>query len=174
MAGVLGLGGGPGRFAVCPAYAGAPAAFGGEEFPEGGVDLIPDNVIMGDVDVGEDGLVELPPCGVAGVQVELVGVLEQVEVRFKKAPAAGEVIMHVPELFGESCPVAGDGPEPFADAFLWQGLVGGEVEQVVFFHGECLELVLKLLAVQPLRRGLIGEGAFDEPLHRSDESRAEL
>ncbi|WP_062950480.1 hypothetical protein [Brachybacterium sp. sponge] len=73
---------------------------------------------MGDVDVGEDGLVELASGGFAGVEVQLVGVLEQVEVGVEEGSAAGEVTVNLAELVGDALPVAGDLPEALADAFL--------------------------------------------------------
>ncbi|MBS1907017.1 MAG: hypothetical protein JST33_10725 [Actinobacteria bacterium] len=96
--------------------------------------------------------------------------------------AASEVVVDVPELLRDPCSAAGDRPEVFPDAFLWQGLVGGEVEQAVYFHAELLELVFELLelvfellelvfellAVQLLRGGLVAEGGFDESADGSD------
>lgn len=73
---------------------------------------------MGDVDAGEDCLVELAAGGFAGVEVQLVGVLEQVQVRVEERSAAGEVAVDLAELFGDALPVAGYLPETLPDALL--------------------------------------------------------
>ncbi|QZY52874.1 hypothetical protein [Leucobacter tenebrionis] len=128
---------------------------------------------MGDVDVGEDGLVEFAAGGFAGVEVQLVGVLEQIEVRVEERSAAGEAAVDLAELFGDALPVAGDLAEALADAFLRERAVGGEVEEVVFFDGELCELVFEVLAEQLLRGDLVVQGAFDVVAHGGDERGAE-
>ena len=104
--------------------------------------------------MGQDRLVELASGGFAGVEVQLVGVLEQIEVGIEERPPAGEIAVYLAELFGHALPVTGDVAQALADAFLRERAIGGEVEEVVFFDGELCELVFEVLAEQLLRGDL--------------------
>ncbi|WP_330446809.1 hypothetical protein OH817_03920 [Kocuria rhizophila] len=92
--------------------------FGGEEFPQRRADVVADDFIVGDVDVGEDRLVELASGGFTGVEIQLVGVLEQVDVGVEERSAAGEVTVDLAELVGDALSVAGNLPEALADPLL--------------------------------------------------------
>ncbi len=117
---------------------------------------------MGDVDVGEDRLVELASGRFTGVEMQLVGgVLEQIEVGVEERSAAGEVAVYLAELLGHALPVTGDVAQALADAFLRERAIGGEVEEVVFFDGELCELVFEVLAEQLLRGDLVVQGGLD-------------
>ncbi|MGV9193595.1 hypothetical protein ACQ143_04555 [Microbacterium sp. MC2] len=128
---------------------------------------------MGDVDVGEDRLVELASGRFTGVEIQLVGVLEQIEVGVEERSAAGEVAVYLAELLGHAPPVTGDVAQALADAFLRERAIGGEVEEVVFFDGELCELVFEVLAEQLLRGDLVVERGFDVVTHGGDERGAE-
>ncbi|WP_026530192.1 hypothetical protein [Haematomicrobium sanguinis] len=128
---------------------------------------------MSDVDVGEDRLVELASGHFTGVEVQLVGVLEQVQMRVEERSTAGEVAVYLAELLGHALPVTGDVAQALADAFLRERVIGGEVEEVVFFDGELCELVFEVLAEQLLRGDLVVERGFDVVAHGGDEGGAE-
>ncbi|WP_175419363.1 hypothetical protein [Glutamicibacter creatinolyticus] len=128
---------------------------------------------MGDVDVGEDRLIELAAGSFAGVEIQLVGVFKQIDVRVEELSSAGEITVYLAELLGGSLPVAGDLPEPLADAFLRERSIGGQIEEVVLFDAELGQLVFQVLAEQLLRGSLIVQGTLDVAAHGGDECRAE-
>lgn len=128
---------------------------------------------MGDVDVREDRLVELATGGFAGVEIQLVGVLEQVQMRVEERPPAGEVAVYLAELLGDALPVTGDLPEPLPDAFLRERAVGGEIEEVVLLGCELLQLVFEVLAEQLLRGDLVVQCGLDVVAHGGDKRGAE-
>lgn len=156
-----------GRCARCE---GLPAACGRKQLPQRRADVVPDDFFVRDIDVDEDRLVQLAACGFAGVDVQLVKVVEQVEVRVEEGSAAGEVAVHLAELLSDALSVA----EALADAVLRERAVGGEVEEVVFLDGELRELVFEVLAEQLLCGGLVVQGGLDVAATKAGLSRMVL
>ncbi|WP_354569449.1 hypothetical protein [Glaciihabitans sp. UYNi722] len=132
-------------------FAGAEAVLGGEKFCQRAVDLVSDDFFVGHEDVLEDRLIELAPYLVTSAHVEGVWIFEQSKVGLEELGSLAEVVDHRVEISAELFALSSDVGETSTDLALRQCAVCGEVEQVLFLGVEVDQLILKLLAKEPLR-----------------------
>lgn len=145
----------------------------GAETGERFLQLVVDDVVLLDVEPGEEGLIEEPALSVAAAAVEVMGVGEQSEAGFDEPGVGGEVIGGVLQALGELLAFLFDAAELLADLRLREAAVGGEVQQVGFLDIEAMQLVGQLLLQKPLGGALVVEGLADVSADVGNELLAE-
>jgi hypothetical protein len=88
-----------------------------QRLAEGLFHVIADDLVVGDVDVVEDGLIEFPPDVVARVDIQRLDVAEQVEEDRYVAASSGDVSAGGRELTFEIVARAADLSQSLPDAF---------------------------------------------------------
>ncbi|NMO04312.1 hypothetical protein HH308_24130 [Gordonia sp. TBRC 11910] len=114
------------------------AGIGGEEFGQRRRDILGGNCFVVDVEPLEGGLVETAACFVTGVEVELVGVRDQLEGEVNELCAAAQIVLYLVELAGEAFTLFDDVAESLLDLGGGECACGGEIEQISSLTSSCL------------------------------------
>jgi hypothetical protein len=131
------------------------------------------DVVVVDVELVEDGLVEEAALLVVAAAVERLGIFEQGETEFDQPGAVGEVFVGLVQAFGQVSALAVDVSELRLDLGLGEGVVGGEVEQIVFFDVQRPDFAGELLAEESCCCLLVCDGFGDVGADVGDEAGVE-
>ncbi|MBL0706306.1 hypothetical protein [Sinomonas cellulolyticus] len=98
------------------------------------------DVVLVEVDVGEEREVEFSALVVTASSVEPVGIAEEVEAGFDELGASTEVVGGRLEAGADFRALVGDVHQLRSDLILSKDTIGCEVDQVGFLSGQRLEL----------------------------------
>ncbi len=138
---------------------------GSEDFVEGFSDVVADHLVVGDIEVVEDGLVQSSANLVARREVQSSHISEEIEEGLDVALARSQVGCGYRELFVESLAFGSDLAKSLPNTFLRKRSIGGEIEEIVFLGLDGTEPVLQLGASEAFSAGLVANCLLDRVAH---------
>ena len=130
--------------------------------------------VVVDVDVFEDGLIELAPYVVVGIEIELVGIFQKLEADFDECGALSKLAEATLSLGVNSIALALDVSDALSDLGLGELPISGKVKQIFFLNCEFFQFGVELLLEETLAALGVGEGLVHGVAHLSDKFRIEM